>query len=40
MAGSLRIFACKKKIPLKKKMIFSEVKLTDFRNFKKKFQKS
>ena len=39
MAGSLRIFACKKKIPLKKKMIFSEVKLTDFRNFKKKIPK-
>lgn len=39
MAGSLRVFACKKEFSLNKKMIFSKIKISEFKNFKKKISK-
>ena len=39
MAGSLRVFACKKEFSLNKKMIFSKIKISEFKNFKKKITK-
>ena len=39
MAGSLRVFACKKEFPLNKKKIFSKIKKSKFKNFKKKITK-